>query len=87
MANTEQQIHSLFTRDTRINLGESEISITEDQGQITLSGTVPTVAAKRLAVRLAESVRRRRRRSGRSACRGTSRRWGTRKSASMSLTP
>ncbi|MFA5515611.1 MAG: BON domain-containing protein [Desulfuromonadales bacterium] len=56
MANTRQQIHGLLTRDTRINLGESEISIVEDNGQVTLRGAVPTVAAKRLAVRLAGSV-------------------------------
>ena len=56
MSNTRQQIHSLLTRDTRINLPQSSITITEDAGTVTLGGSVPTVAAKRLAARLAATV-------------------------------
>lgn len=51
-----QQVHGALTRDTRINLHDSELSILENDGDVTLRGTVPSVAAKRLAVRLARSV-------------------------------
>ncbi len=51
-----QQIHGTLTHDTRVNLNESALSIIEDNGIVTLSGTVPSVAAKRLAVRLTETV-------------------------------
>jgi len=56
MSDTRQQIRGVLTRDTRINLPQSSISIIEDNGKVTLSGSVPSVAAKRLAVRLAGSV-------------------------------
>lgn len=51
-----QQVHGTLTRDTRINLNQSEIDISTDSGYVTLSGTVPTVAAKRLAVRLSREI-------------------------------
>ncbi|MBE0597790.1 MAG: BON domain-containing protein [Desulfuromonadales bacterium] len=51
-----QQVRGALTRDTRINLQRSNLSLTEDDGFVTLGGTVPSVAAKRLAVRLARSV-------------------------------
>lgn len=51
-----QQVHGALTRETRINLHQSELAIHEENGDVTLSGTVPSVAAKRLAMRLAESV-------------------------------
>lgn len=51
-----QQIHGTLTRDPRVNLNRSEIDISSDSGYVTLSGIVPSVAAKRLAVRLAQSV-------------------------------
>jgi osmotically-inducible protein OsmY len=56
MSNTRQHILGVLTRDTRINLPRSSISIIEDKGHVTLSGSVPSVAAKRLAVRLAGTV-------------------------------
>lgn len=48
-----QRIEGALTRDTRINLPGSEIAITSESGYVTLRGTLPAVAAKRLAVRLA----------------------------------
>jgi osmotically-inducible protein OsmY len=51
-----QQVHGALTRDNRINLSHSQISIHEVDGYVTLSGTVPSVAAKRLALHLAEGV-------------------------------
>jgi osmotically-inducible protein OsmY len=51
-----QQVHGALTRDTRINLHESELTIHEDGGEVILTGTVPSVAAKRLAARLAGEV-------------------------------
>lgn len=49
-------INGLLTRDPRINLNDSQIAITEDNGQTVLSGTVSTVAVKKLAVRHASQV-------------------------------
>lgn len=48
-----QEIQGLLTRDTRIHLAASQLQIDSDEGYVTLSGTVPSVAAQRLAVRLA----------------------------------
>ena len=51
-----QKIEGLLTRDTRINLNHSEMVISCENGYVTLSGTLPSVAAKRLAVRLASEA-------------------------------
>lgn len=51
-----QQIEGLLTRDGRINANGSTPVITCEGGYLTLSGEVPSVAAKRLAPRLAATV-------------------------------
>jgi len=48
-----RHIEGALTRDLRINLPASDVSITCESGYVTLSGTVGSVAAKRLAPRLA----------------------------------
>lgn len=50
------QIEGAFTRDSRIASGSREIAIRCESGYVTLSGMVPSVAAKRLAVSLAALV-------------------------------
>lgn len=49
-------IHGVLTRDPRIHFNQTEINISSDAGYLTLEGTVPTVAAKRLALSLAQKV-------------------------------
>lgn len=51
-----QQIEGLFTRDTRINFPACQLQITVFDAIVTLSGTVPSVAAKRRAASLAARV-------------------------------
>ncbi len=51
-----RKIKSALTRDTRVNLDLSELAIDEEGGAVSLSGTVPSVAAIRRAVRLTEEV-------------------------------
>jgi osmotically-inducible protein OsmY len=51
-----QKVHGTLTRDSRIRLNQSDITISEDSGYVTLSGTVPSVAAKRLALGQAQTV-------------------------------
>jgi osmotically-inducible protein OsmY len=51
-----QQATGHFTHDLRINLTQSELAIGCAEGLVTLRGTVPSVAAKRLAARLAATV-------------------------------
>ena len=51
-----QKIEGALTRDRRINLNAGAMEISCEGGYVTLGGTVPTVAAKRLAVRLAEEL-------------------------------
>lgn len=46
-------IGGALTRETRVQREKSEITVTSESGYVTLGGTLPTVAAKRLAVRLA----------------------------------
>jgi osmotically-inducible protein OsmY len=45
-----------FTQDQRINIAQSDLAVGCTEGQVTLRGTVPSVAAKRLAARLAAAV-------------------------------
>ena len=49
-------VHGILTRDPRISLHQSQIDISSDAGYLTLQGTVPSVAAKRLALQLAQSA-------------------------------
>lgn len=51
-----QQIHGTLTRDSRVNLNQSELQISTEGGYVTLSGTVPSVAAKRLAAPLVRQI-------------------------------
>jgi osmotically-inducible protein OsmY len=51
-----QQTTGQFTHDRRINLLQSELAVGCANGLVTLRGTVPSVAAKRLAARLAAAV-------------------------------
>lgn len=51
-----QQATGYFTHDRRINLAQSELAVGCDHGLVTLRGTVPSVAAKRLAAHLAAAV-------------------------------
>ena len=51
-----RQIEGALTRDLRVNLPASDIAITCEGGHVTLSGMVESVAAKRLAPRLAAHI-------------------------------
>jgi len=51
-----RQIEGALTRDLRVNLPASDIAITCEGGHVTLSGTVESVAAKRLTPRLAAQI-------------------------------
>ena len=51
-----RQIEGALTRDLRINLPASDIAISCEGGYVTLSGTVDSVAAKRLAPRLTAQI-------------------------------
>ncbi len=51
-----QKILGALTRDSRIQIHHSDIVLSEDAGYVTLSGTVPSVAAKRLALTHAAAV-------------------------------
>jgi osmotically-inducible protein OsmY len=51
-----RQIQGALTRDLRVNLPASDISISCEEGFVTLSGTVDSVAARRLAPRLAAQI-------------------------------
>jgi osmotically-inducible protein OsmY len=51
-----QQIEGLLTHDTRVNFPACQLQISVFDAVATLTGTVPTVAAKRLAVSLAAQV-------------------------------
>jgi osmotically-inducible protein OsmY len=51
-----QQTTGQLTHERRINLVQSELAVGCADGLVTLRGTVPTVASKRLAARLAASV-------------------------------
>lgn len=51
-----QKINGALTRDLRINLPRCAIDIACDDGRVTLDGKVESVAAKRLAARLAASA-------------------------------
>lgn len=51
-----QKIEGALTRDRRINLNAGHIKISCEGGYVTLEGTVPSVAAKRLTARLAEEL-------------------------------
>ncbi len=51
-----QKVHATLTRDSRIRINQSDLVIFEDAGYLTLSGTVPSVAAKRLALSQAGAV-------------------------------
>lgn len=52
----KSRIEAALTRDTRVNVPQSTLDIVVQGGYVTLSGTVPTVAAKRLCHRLAAAV-------------------------------
>lgn len=49
-------VEGALTHDVRINLPQSDIGITCENGTVTLSGTVSSIAGKRLAGRLAARV-------------------------------
>jgi osmotically-inducible protein OsmY len=51
-----QQTTGQFTHDLRINVQQSDLAVGCAEGVVTLRGTVPSVAAKRLAARLAAAV-------------------------------
>jgi len=51
-----QKIEGVLTHDRRINLNSGSMEISCEGGYVTLEGTVTTVAAKRLAVRLAQEI-------------------------------
>jgi osmotically-inducible protein OsmY len=51
-----QQIEGAFTRDPRVKPNPGDLAVQSEGGYVTLSGTLPSVAAKRLAVSLARSV-------------------------------
>lgn len=51
-----QQTTGQFTHDQRINIAQSDLAVGCAEGLVTLRGTVPSVAAKRLAARLAAAV-------------------------------
>lgn len=51
-----QQIEGLLTHDTRVNFPACQLQITVFDGMATLTGTVPSVAAKRRAASLAAKV-------------------------------
>lgn len=51
-----RHIEGALTRDLRINLPASDIAITCEGGYVTVSGTVESVAAKRLTPRLARQI-------------------------------
>lgn len=48
-----KEIGGALTRETRVQRQAGDIHVTSESGYVTLDGTLPTVAAKRLAVRLA----------------------------------
>jgi osmotically-inducible protein OsmY len=52
----KKAIEGALTHDIRINLLQSDLEITCDGGEVTLSGTISSIAGKRLARRLAEQV-------------------------------
>ncbi len=58
--NTDERIRKAIegalTHDVRINLPQSDLDIICEDGGVTLSGTVSSIAGKRLARRLAEQV-------------------------------
>jgi osmotically-inducible protein OsmY len=51
-----RKIEGTLTRDKRVNLNSGTVEISCEGGYVTLTGTVPTVAAKRLAVRLTQEL-------------------------------
>jgi osmotically-inducible protein OsmY len=51
-----QKIEGALTRDKRVNLNSGALEISSEEGYIIMGGTVQTVAAKRLAVRLTEEL-------------------------------
>jgi osmotically-inducible protein OsmY len=51
-----RHIEGALAHDRRIHLPQSALKIAVDDGFVTLQGTVPSVAAKRLALRLAGAV-------------------------------
>jgi osmotically-inducible protein OsmY len=52
-----RQVHALLERETRINLHRHPIEIHNADGVVVLDGELPDVAAKKLALELAASVR------------------------------
>jgi len=48
-----QQIEGALTRDGRMDVSHCDLTVTSEEGHVTLSGTLPNVAAKRRAVHLA----------------------------------
>lgn len=58
--NRDQEIHrqigAALTREPRVQLEKAELHITLNAGRVTLSGKLPGVAAKRLALSLAAAV-------------------------------
>jgi osmotically-inducible protein OsmY len=52
----KKAIEGALTHDIRINLPQSALDIACEQGYVTLSGTVSSIAGKRLARRLAEQT-------------------------------
>ena len=52
-----RQVHALLERETRINLHRHPVEIHNADGVVVLDGELPDVAAKKLALELAASVR------------------------------
>lgn len=51
-----KEIEGALTNDPRIEIESCNLTMTSETGAVTLAGKVPSVAAKRLAVRLAQGV-------------------------------
>lgn len=49
-------IEGALTHDVRVNMSKSDLQVTCDNGNITLSGTIDSIAGKRLARRVAELI-------------------------------
>lgn len=52
----KKSIEAALTHDIRINLPQSELEISCEAGNVTLAGTISSIAGKRLARRLAEQT-------------------------------
>ena len=51
-----KELEGVLTHDPRIEIESCDLTMTSDAGSVTLAGRVPSVAAKRIAVRLAQGV-------------------------------